>query len=52
MISRTCIAPIERVKIMYQVSRGTEHSGGYLRMLPSIAKNEGLCTCAEAGRGC
>lgn len=42
IVARTCIAPLERVKIMYQVSRGTQHGGGYLHYLPQIARNEGM----------
>lgn len=43
MISRTCIAPIERVKIMYQVSRADATiPKGYRWILPNIVKNEGV----------
>lgn len=41
MVARTAIAPIERVKIMFQVSRGTQYHGGYMQFLPQIAQKEG-----------
>ena len=38
-ISRTCIAPIERVKILFQVSRG---SGGWTHLPPQLLRDEGM----------
>lgn len=43
IVARTCIAPVERVKIMFQVSRGTQYNGGYVQYLPKILRNEGEC---------
>lgn len=43
MISRTCVAPIERVKIVYQVSRSHVGVGtGYSNILPRILEQEGV----------
>ena len=39
VVSRTVIAPIERVKILYQVNKGTSESG--LAVAQKIWKNEG-----------
>ena len=39
MISRTCIAPIERVKILYQINKGTATSG--FAVAKNILENEG-----------
>eukprot|EP00123_Amoebidium_parasiticum_P010857 comp20364_c0_seq1/m.25723 comp20364_c0_seq1/g.25723 ORF comp20364_c0_seq1/g.25723 comp20364_c0_seq1/m.25723 type:complete len:298 (-) comp20364_c0_seq1:322-1215(-) len=41
MIARTAIAPIERVKILFQISKNTTQSG-YISLLPSIMKKEGV----------
>ena len=40
VVSRTCIAPIERVKILYQINKGTETSG--LNVAQNIWRHEGL----------
>ena len=40
VISRTAIAPIERVKILYQINKGTAESG--LAVAKGIWRNEGL----------
>lgn len=44
MVSRTCVAPIERVKIMFQVSRsGTVGAlNGYTHIVPNIIREEGV----------
>jgi hypothetical protein len=47
MVARTAIAPIERVKIMFQVSRGTQYHGGYMQFLPQIVQKEGWCNCSS-----
>ena len=39
VVSRTAIAPIERVKILYQIARGTSQSG--LDVARGILQNEG-----------
>jgi len=39
MIARTCIAPIERIKILLQVQRGTSNYSG---LLTSVLKKEGV----------
>ena len=39
VISRTCIAPIERVKILYQINKGTATSG--FAVAKNILENEG-----------
>ena len=39
MIARTCIAPVERVKILFQVQKGTT---SYTRLLSSVLKSEGM----------
>lgn len=44
IVSRTFIAPIERVKILYQISKAPAAGGrtGYLRYIPQIYKTEGV----------
>ena len=42
VVSRTVIAPIERVKILYQVSRASTSTGGYLHLVPQIMREEGF----------
>jgi len=44
MISRTCVAPIERVKIMYQVTRSGSAAAmaGYTHIVPNIIREEGV----------
>lgn len=39
IVSRTCIAPIERVKILYQINRGG--SASWLGIAPKILREEG-----------
>lgn len=39
MVSRTVIAPIERVKIIYQVKSG---AAGFSKILPTLLKDEGV----------
>ncbi|KAL1523542.1 hypothetical protein AB1Y20_018479 [Prymnesium parvum] len=40
MVSRTAIAPIERVKILFQISR--DRGAGFLHIAPTILRDEGL----------
>jgi hypothetical protein len=43
IVARTCIAPIERVKIIYQIQSGqVGQSSSYWRLVPQIMKEEGL----------
>mmetsp|Transcript_1319 Transcript_1319/g.2199 ORF Transcript_1319/g.2199 Transcript_1319/m.2199 type:complete len:87 (+) Transcript_1319:34-294(+) len=44
IVSRTCIAPIERVKILYQITKASPNaeSLGYWRIVPRIYREEGL----------
>jgi hypothetical protein len=43
IVARTCIAPIERVKIIYQIQSGQGgQSSSYLRLVPQIIKEEGI----------
>jgi len=42
VVARTCIAPIERAKILFQVARGGAGSSGYLHIAPKILREEGL----------
>jgi hypothetical protein len=38
-VSRTCIAPVERVKILFQISKASSSSRrGYLHYIPEIYK--------------
>ena len=39
MIARTCIAPIERIKILFQIQKG---SSSYIKLLSNVLKNEGI----------
>ena len=39
VIARTCIAPIERVKILFQIEKGT---ASYISLLRKVLKKEGL----------
>jgi Mitochondrial carrier protein len=39
MVSRTCISPIERCKIVYQINRGQE---GYFRLFGQLVRSEGV----------
>ena len=41
MVSRTCIAPIERVKIIYQVAKKGQMTN-YFSVLPDLLKKEGF----------
>src|SRR3989338_2625377 len=41
IVSRTCIAPIERVKIIYQINRGKEMTS-YLELAKTLVKKEGV----------
>lgn len=41
-LSKTAVAPLERVKILYQIKHGNFQSIGVFRSLSSIAKTEGL----------
>lgn len=40
-VSRTCIAPIERVKIIYQINHNAQMSG-YLQLWPELVRKEGF----------
>mmetsp|Transcript_13684 Transcript_13684/g.22378 ORF Transcript_13684/g.22378 Transcript_13684/m.22378 type:complete len:295 (-) Transcript_13684:25-909(-) len=43
MVARTCVAPIERVKILYQIqSKNTTGSVSYFEMAPKLVRNEGI----------
>jgi solute carrier family 25 protein 42 len=42
VVARTCIAPIERIKILFQVARGGAGSSGYLHIAPRILRDEGM----------
>lgn len=43
IVSRTVIAPIERVKILFQISKTTTAAGGgYLHLVPQILREEGF----------
>lgn len=42
VVSRTAIAPIERVKILYQVSRSSAGSSHWMSLAPRILREEGL----------
>lgn len=39
MIARTCIAPIERIKILFQIQKG---SSSYVKLLTDVLKKEGI----------
>lgn len=43
MIARTCVAPIERIKILYQIQRASTaaESQSYMALLPQILQSEG-----------
>ena len=41
VVSRTCIAPVERVKILYQVAR-SEQQASWLALAPRILREEGV----------
>lgn len=41
-LSKTAVAPLERVKILYQIKHGNFQSMGLFRSLSCIAKSEGL----------
>eukprot|EP00937_MAST-01D_sp_MAST-1D-sp2_P000367 g367.t1 len=46
MIARTAIAPVERVKILYQIERkGGARSASWLGILPRILREEGVLGC-------
>jgi solute carrier family 25 protein 42 len=43
VVSRTFIAPVERVKILFQISKASTSSRrGYLHYIPEIYQNEGI----------
>jgi len=42
IVSRTVIAPIERVKILFQISKNSAAGGGYLHLVPQILREEGF----------
>jgi len=39
MIARTCIAPIERIKILFQIQKG---QGNYVTLMSNVLKSEGF----------
>jgi len=42
VVSRTCIAPIERVKILFQITHRTAaNTGGFMHIAPQILREEG-----------
>ena len=41
MVARTVIAPVERVKILYQIQRGAGQDAGWTGILPKILREEG-----------
>jgi len=42
MIARTCIAPIERIKILYQIQKGSPQGVSYFALAPRIVREEGF----------
>uniref|UniRef100_A0A7S4KQT8 Mitochondrial carrier protein n=1 Tax=Guillardia theta TaxID=55529 RepID=A0A7S4KQT8_GUITH len=44
IVSRTCIAPVERIKILFQISKASTaaHGPGYMHYIPQIYRNEGV----------
>ncbi|GAB5364260.1 hypothetical protein AAMO2058_000954600 [Amorphochlora amoebiformis] len=44
MVARTCVAPIERVKILYQIQKGSVNSVSYFALGPRLVREEGIAS--------
>jgi len=42
MVARTCVAPIERIKILYQIQKNSPESVSYFAMAPRLVREEGF----------